>query len=81
MKIRAALAPALATVALVGGGAVVPAEAITATVPNYFYCSNQTGKCRQVNGPYNSSVPTACKWVWTAYWTGTSTRVCDYWVR
>jgi hypothetical protein len=66
---------------IVGAGLAVPsAEAVTATVPNYWYCSRMTGLCRQVNGPHNSSVPDACRWVWNTYWTGASTRVCDYWV-
>ncbi|WP_404393078.1 hypothetical protein [Humibacillus xanthopallidus] len=63
---------------IVGAGLGVPsAEALT--VPNVWYCSRTTGLCRQINGPHNSTVKDECRWVWNTYWTGTSTRVCDYW--
>lgn len=78
---RSRLTASLVSLTLGGAGlvAAIPAEAVTVTVPNFFYCSNQTGKCRQTNGPYVPSLPTACRWTFTPYWTGTSTRVCDYW--
>lgn len=89
-RTRSRLAAGLASLTLAGaglaGGGVVaasPAEAVTvtATVHNFFYCSNQTGKCRQTNGPYKSWIPTTCQWTFATYWTGTSTGVCDYWRR
>lgn len=78
-RTRSHLTAGLVSLTLAGAGLVVanPAEAVI--VHNFFYCSTQTGKCRQTNGPYVSSVPTTCKWTFTTYWTGTSTRVCDYW--
>jgi hypothetical protein len=67
---------------IVGAGLAVPsaeAGSVTGTVPNLWYCSRVTGLCRQVNGPHSSAVPDECRWVWNTYWTGASTRVCDYW--
>ena len=75
---------ATAAALLVTGGGVMqsatPSQAITAIVPNYFYC-NWSNQCRQINGSYVASVPTYCHRV--LFLNGAANRrvaLCDRWV-
>ena len=56
-----------------------PAVAVTGTVPNHFEC-NSLKLCRQINGSYARSLPTACKWVPGLFTSNRSISLCDYWV-
>jgi hypothetical protein len=49
------------------------------TVPNIYYCSRETGHCRQQNGAYVWSVPSACHWVYTVYLSDNNFHGCSYW--
>lgn len=54
-------------------------SASAATVPNIYYCSRETGHCRQQNGAYDSYVPSACHWVYTVYLSDNNFHGCSYW--
>lgn len=79
----AAAAVRLAVLTSVAAGVLaVPsaAQAVTATVPNHFYCSAVTNKCVQTNGAYDRRYPTVCRTVFYAIWGGNRSPVlCDRW--
>lgn len=80
--IRRRLATSIAAATLSLAGLVVPTnQAQAVSILNTFYCSTANYRCFQINGPYNRTVGTACKFVYFQPIKGTTyTTICQRWV-